>query len=273
VISHNDSIGINEHNRKSDITTKKDFSEIINAYNFFKEHSTEYKANWNQVSLKLKQGNLIKPSISILDFGGGDGTFLCDLYSKTDLNKHNPKLFFYELLESYKETAKLKLTSSGYNNLVFLEKIDNTLDAAFDLIFINHVLYYVESIEKTIFQLYSKLNQDGQTWILMADENNSLIKLWKTFFEIIGMNVPYFLINDLRFVLDKHAIVYSEIKEINSEFIFKNNQKNRMYITNFLLGSYSQQVSDNTVQEILSCYEKGDNVCLPLSDSLFTAKK
>ncbi len=259
--------------KKKKIATKKDFSSITNAYKFFKEHSTEYEANRHEIILKLEQSKLLERGISILDFGGGDGELLSDLYSKTDINKFDPKLYIFEPVENYQESAKSKLALVGYNNLVVLEKIDELPDATLDLILVNHVLYYVENLDQTISKLRSKLNENGQLWILMADENNSADQLWEVFFEKLGMKVPYFLTNDLRFILDDQSVQYLETREIKSTFFFKNSNENRSSLVRFLLGNYSERFNDETIKEAVSCYEEGSDIRLPLSDSLFAIRK
>lgn len=262
-----------EQKIKSEIVTKKDFSNIINAYTFFKEHSTEYEADKREVILKLKQANLLRQGISILDFGGAEGQFICDLYTKTDLNKFNPKLYIFEPVQEYQEAAKLKLSSVGYDNLSCLKTIDDFPEGTFDIILVSHVLYYVEDLDQIIFKLRSKLNENGQLWILMADDDNSLIKLWEVFFEKLGMKIPYFLTRDLKFILNNKSIEYSETREIKSTFLFKNSPENRNNMVRFLLGNYSSQFDDETIKETISCYEKAGEINLPLSDNLFVIRR
>lgn len=274
-MQHNNPISIAEEvKRKNKIANKKDFTDITNMYKFFKDNSNEYEANKSEIMSKLKQDNLLKQGISILDFGGGDGEFLRDLYVGTDLNKLNPILYLYEPVKSYQMSAKSKLLTAGYQSPTVLERIDTFPAASLDLILVSHVLYYVENLSETISQLRSKLNENGQLWILMADdEDNSLIKLWEEFFKKLNIELPYFLTKDLRFILQDEAVKFSEKKSIQSGFNFKNTPENRKSMTCFLLGGHSKKIHDDTIKEAISCYQKDDKIHLPLSDSLFTIKK
>lgn len=262
-----------EQKGKIKVATRKDFSNILDAYNFFKEHSTEYEANRCEVVLMLEQSNLLKKGISILDFGSGDGEFLSDLYTKIDFNKFDPRLYIYEPVEYNQESAKLKLSSVGYDSLTVLENVDDFPEATLDLILVNHVLYYVENLGHTISTLISKLDKNGQLWILMASDDNSLIKLWGAFFEKLGMKIPYFLTADLKFILENKFIEYSQTKKIKSAFRFINSPENRNHMARFLLGNYSNQFDDETIKETISSYEKNDEIDLPLCDILFMIRK
>lgn len=259
----------NNNNKTQFPETKKDFAPIVDAYDFFRKNSNEYDANKTVLIEQLNP--LLKENMSILDFGGGNGELLHDIYQKTNLHKCKPRLSLIEPVSEYQQTATKKFKSTDASFVIY-ESLEKCPDKSIDVLLVNHVLYYVKDLESVILNLLQKLSPNGSLFVILANENNALIKLWEKFFSKMEMKIPYFLTKDLRLIARNKPIKYNETANIHSLFKFENTKENRSKVARFLLGEYANKISDEVIQENLAQYQKGSEVELPLEDSLFVFK-
>ncbi|KPJ68092.1 MAG: hypothetical protein AMJ43_01425 [Coxiella sp. DG_40] len=260
---------------KADYKTesRKDFTSIISEYTFFQEHSTEHKSILCQMKTKFKSADYLKKNgIRILDFGGGDGELLKDLYKQCNLAEFSPFLYLLEPVEKYQNEARDKLIKEGYEGLKILSKIEECEDNSLDLILVNHVLYYVKDLNETVTKLLNKLNSNGKLWIVIGNDKNTLIKLWKEIFVRFMEDSPYFLKEDLEKVLTGKEVCILE-SEVNSIFEFENTVENRGKMMRFLLGKYATLIKDEVIRKMTESYEKGNHLKLPLVDSFISIGK
>lgn len=103
----------------------------------------------------------------------------------------------------------------------------------------------------------------------MGNENNSGIKLWHKYFKILGRKTPYYLLKDLKDILDKNGIKISETRTIKSEFVILNTADNRRLFTRFHLGDeHAKLISDAIIEMNLSEFIVGKYLNIPLEDTL-----
>lgn len=259
-----------------DVSRKKEFSEILTDYDFFKNNCNEDQNMLNiftQELLKLNQLNTSKANNSynpkVLDFGCGNGTFLKRLISsKLFQNVFSTEIYLVEPDPIYRIEAMKALAHYTYTPLRILNNnlANNNIHYKFDLIISNHVLYYVTDLDATMDSFFKSLAPNGKIIISLAEKNHGLCNLLQSFCDLKGATYPYYIASDLISYLKRNSINY-EIFPVLSELRFKNTSENINKIIRFVLSDkYAQLKSDLAINRFIAKYAIEDELVIPLYD-------
>ncbi len=255
-----------------DEDTKKDFSNLVKEYQFFQAHSTEHRENMSKLLEMLDSFIRNKTEICILDFGGGDGELLFDLYKSIANSRLRLKLALLEPVSDYRESATKKFNEANIELSIF-DTVDKMPENFADIIIMCHSIYYVPEIQPVLSTIRACLKENGEAWIVVANENNDLIKLWAYFFELIKMEIPYHTNHDVELVCTK---IFSDIqkKYIASNFSCQFETKSIQQLMKFLLSNYLEKIPEIEIQRKMSEFIQQDGcISLVLNDTILQLKK
>jgi trans-aconitate 2-methyltransferase len=243
------------------ITSRKEFDDIHEDYAFFMEHATEAEADLqshlNYLGPLAKSGRTIR----FLDFGCGDGLFLEWLLYRAEISPRRLILSLVEpdidyLFQALDRTQTFVLQPvSGWSSL------PPDLSHKFDLILVNHVLYYVNDLAETLGQLIKALAMGGLLLISMGGRKNTLCDLVDRSFASLREPVPYHLSEDLEAALEglgqnfqKHRVQY----ELN----FPDIEDNRLKMIRFMLGEHFTRMDRGAILKLFDPYTRDGRIVI-----------
>jgi SAM-dependent methyltransferase len=110
------------------------------------------------------------------------------------------------------------------------------LHSGFELILVNHVLYYVPDLEGTLSTLLRALATPGLFLTAMGGLDNALAQFCLRCFDVIGKPFPFRTAADYEATLAHLGEAYCK-EDVQYECVFPDTEENRLSIGRFLLGS------------------------------------
>jgi SAM-dependent methyltransferase len=155
-------------------TSSKPFGPIRDAYTFFQQHATETEADIRAYLPHvhdLLTGNSL---IRMLDFGCGDGGFTAALLGRVCMPPERLRLALVEPDDVYRHQAVVRLQSCTTQPVCAWPALPSHLQACFDLVVVNHVLYYVPDLDGALSVLLRALATPGLFLAAMAGRANAM---------------------------------------------------------------------------------------------------
>jgi trans-aconitate 2-methyltransferase len=222
----------------------KDFGPIESDYDFFMSHATEAEsdvAHFGQELAEFAQG---RERIRLLDFGCGTGEFsdrfLCAM-------RWPPAMLQITLLEpvaAQRTQAAKRVARFTQQPVTQLSQVTAAEAGQFDLILVNHVLYYVDDLDATLSQLLAALAPGGRLLIAMAGWENALLKFWQLGFALLKKPIPYYAADDVRAFLAQRRIAFRQTTA-PYQLAFSDSTDNRLKILRFLFAdNFTHQSSE-----------------------------
>lgn len=242
--------------------TTKDFGPIRADYTFFEDYSTESVEDVRAYAphvLALKETN---QSIHMLDFGCGEGRFSVQFLEKIGLPSDRLWLSLVEPDDVYRQQARERLLPWSTHPVNAWQELPSGLEACFNLVLSNHVLYYVPNLDEVVAALIRALAPNGIFLAAIAGQSNLLIQFWNRCFGLLGQPVPYHTAEDFEVVLDRQQIGYRKEK-VNYELVFPDSEENRLTMARFLLGSYFCEVPAQPMLEFFNPYAVSGKITMP----------
>lgn len=215
----------------------KDFGAIETDYDFFMAHSTEAEADLKAYREIVADLSASGSPLCMLDFGCGNGDFTEKFLKQAAWAPEQLRLSLVEPVEAQRcETAE-RLQPFTRFPIVHGPNLGSCDFGRFDLILVNHVLYYVTDLGETLDELYRSLKPGGLLLIAMAGRSNAMFRFWQRTFDEIGKPIPYHVSEDLDTVLKKSDLRYSK-EIVPYSIVFDDTEENRMKLLRFLLADH-----------------------------------
>lgn len=249
-------------------TAAKDFGPIRDAYAFFEDHSTEAAADVRAYAPHLHALARKKRPIRMLDFGCGDGKFSVQFHAAARFPAERLWLSLVEPDDVYRQQAAERLQPLSAFPVLAWPELPSNLEACFDLVLANHVLYYVPNLDDTIAAIIRALAPAGLFLAAVAGQRNTLIQFWHHCFGQIGKSVPHHTAEDVEATLTRQRISYSK-EDVEYELVFPDSAANRLTITRFLMGNYFSQVPRQVMLELFNPFAANGKIAMQITHQHF----
>lgn len=213
-------------------TTRKDFGTIESDYEFFMSHSDEAEQSLILFAETLQKFGATRETIRMLDFGCGAGRFSQAFLSVLNWPKSQLELTLVEPVE-HQRTSSAEVLQTYSSQPVTAYGDTSDLKGLYDLILVNHSLYFVLDLQATLEDLYELLAPGGRLLIAIAGWDNFLVKLWRAGFDQIEEDVPYYTAEDVEMLLREWDEPF-HFDESHYRISFPDNRENRIKILRFL---------------------------------------
>jgi SAM-dependent methyltransferase len=197
----------------------------------------------------------------MLDFGCGDGGFTAEFLVRS---RFPPERLWLSLVEpdaTYLHQAVNHLHAFTSHPVRAWSALPPHLHTGFELILVNHVLYYVPDLEGTLSALFRAMATPGLFLIAMAGLDNALAQFCRRCFNMIGKPFPYQTAADCAVAL-AHLGEACDTEDVQYEFVFADTTENRLRIGRFLLGSDYHAVPRQALLEGFDPYAQAGQIVM-----------
>jgi len=219
----------------------KDFGEIASDYAFFEQHATEALEDARAYQEHVATINSAGRVINLLDFGCGSGTFTARFVEQAGWPPEQLRLTLVEPADSQRSQAVARLARFTATPAVESSALTVALDACFDVVLANQVLYYVSDLEDTLRRLIAALTPTGLFLTAIGARANVLMEFLIAAFNLLGRQMPYNTSEDVEAALTALNANY-EKRPVSYELSFSDSEENRMRIIRFLLSDHLVQI-------------------------------
>jgi SAM-dependent methyltransferase len=172
----------------------------------------------------------------MLDFGCGDGGFTAEFLLRSRVPQERLWLSLVEPDPTYLHHATDRLQAYTPHPVRAWPALPPYLDACFELILVNHVLYYVPDLTGTLSALLRALATPGLFLTAMGGLDNTLAQFCLWCFGVIGKPFPFRTATDYEATLAHLGEAYCK-EDVQYECVFPDTEENRLRMGRFLLGS------------------------------------
>src|SRR5262244_2008979 len=183
--------------RRMSQTSSKPFERIRDAYAFFQQHATETEADIRAYLPHLRVVATGDQPIRMLDFGCGDGQFTAALLDRAPWLPARLQLALVEPDDVYRHQAVARLQSCTTQPVRAWPALPPHLQACFDLVLANHVLYYVPDLDSTLAALFRTLATPGLFLTAMAGQRSIFAQWCQQCFAWLGQPYPFHSAEDV----------------------------------------------------------------------------
>jgi len=253
-------------------TSSKHFGPIRDDYAFFQKHSTEAEEDLRAYVPHLHCLSMGDEPIRMLDFGCGDGGFTAEFLARS---RWPPGRLWLSLVEpdaTYLQQAVDRLQAFTPHPVQVWSALPPHLNACFELILANHVLYYVPDLAGTLSFLLRALATPGLFLTAMGRRSNALAQYCLRCFDLIGKPFPFRTSEDFEAALACLGEAYCE-EDVHYELVFPNAEENRLSMGRFLMGSDYDAVSRQAMLEGFDCYSNAGKIAMQLVHKHFIVQR
>ncbi len=247
---------------------RKNFDPIQEAYAFFLAHSTEAQNDLGAMEPYLQQVIKNQTSISILDFGCGDGQFLMSVLDKMSRSTQQIDVTLVEIADVARSKAKRLLESMPAVKVRSRTSLPTERGLGLDLIISNHALYYVPNLAHVLSTFKHLLNADGAMLLSMAGSRNVLIDIWSKGFALLGREIPYYVSENVATTLDELDMGFAVI-DVPYVIHCEDSPGHRQHLLTFLFGEYLAQMHRGKAMALLNPYVRSGQLEISTSHELF----
>ncbi|MGB0971945.1 MAG: class I SAM-dependent methyltransferase [Mycobacterium sp.] len=249
----------------------KDFSEIASDYMFFEQHATEALEDARAYQEHVAAIDPAGPVINFLDFGCGSGTFTARFVEQAGWSPEQLRLTLVEPADSVRRQAVARLARFTATPAAESSALPAALDAGFDLVLANQVLYYVADLEDTVRRLIAALAPTGLFLTAIGARTNVLMEFLIAAFKLLGREMPYNTSEDVEIVLHGLNANY-EKRPVSYELSFSDSDENRMRIIRFLLADHLAQLPYKPLLERFDQFSRDGRIEIRTQTDHFTVR-
>jgi len=210
--------------------------------------------------------------VRMLDFGSGDGAFAGDLLSAVSASSERLRLSLVEPDAWYLKCAVKRLGRFTAHPILAWPELPPDLNACFDVILSNHVLYYVPDLKKTISALIRGLSSPGVFVSSVAGRDNALVQYTIALFDLIGKPYPFWLAEECEKAFRElgEKIV---IEDVHFDLIFRDSEESRLSMARFLMGSEYPNIPREALLKEFDRYLHDGNIIIKTTNKHFILKR
>ncbi len=254
--------------------TTKDFGPIRDEYAFFAAHATEAE---NDLAAYLPgfRGSLSRRLASpdapcrLLDFGCGPGAFTATVLDQLNCPPDRLLLSVVEPQPGYLHQAGIVLRAYSTSDVRGWEHLPPDSDGEFDIIFANHVLYYVPDLDEIVPSLVRGRADGGLFQTAIAGHDNVLIQFWVRAFAMLGRPVPYHTAESVAATFGRHGIPAAS-REVSYRLSFPDTPENRSHVLRFLLGEHFQSLPEDDIRSFFNPYASAGTITIDTTNRQFS---
>jgi len=253
-------------------TSSKQFGPIRDDYAFFLDHSTEAEADLCAYAPHLHGLSMKDEPIRRLDFGWGDGGFTAKFLVRSRWPCERLWLALVEPDATYRQQAVDQLQAYTSHPVQAWPALPTHLNACFELILANHVLYYVPDIKSTLSTILGALATPGLLLTAMAGWASILAQYSRRCFDLLGKPFLFRTSEDLEAALAGLGEGYCA-EEVHYELVFPDAEEHRLSIGRFLLGSDYEAVPRQAILEGFDPYSNAGKIAMLLVHKHFMVRR
>jgi SAM-dependent methyltransferase len=240
-------------------TSRKPFALIRDAYAFFQQHATETEADIRAYLPHLPTVATGDQPIRMLDFGCGDGQFTAALLGRVLWPPARLQLALVEPDEVYRHQAVARLQPYTTQPVHAWSALPPPVQACFDLVLANHVLYYVPDLDGMLAVLLRALATPGLFLTAMAGQRSTFAQWCQQCFAGLRQPYPFHTAEDLEGALARQGVAYGK-EDVHYDLIFPDTAEHRLTVMRFLLGSAYHDVSQPTMLALFDPYAQDGQI-------------
>jgi len=241
--------------------SRKRFDSIHDDYSFFQKHSTEAESDIKAYLPYIRALSGEDRPVRMLDFGSGDGVVTGDLLSRTSVSPEQLHLSLVEPDAQYLKNAVKRLRRFTAHPIFAWPELPPDLNACFDVIISNNVLYYVSDLKVTLSALIGGLSSPGFFISSVAGRDNTLVQYTFPLFDLIRKPYPFWLADDCEQALCELGEEF-EIEGVNFELIFRDSEESRLSMARFLMGSEYPNIPRKALLEGFDNHRHDGNIVI-----------
>jgi SAM-dependent methyltransferase len=253
-------------------TSSKHFGPIRNDYAFFLQHSTEAEADLCAYEPHLHGLSMNDEPVRMLDFGCGDGGFTAKFLIRSRWTRERLWLALVEPDATSRQQAVDRLQAYTSHPVQAWPALPTHLNACFELILANHVLYYVPDIKSTLATILAVLATPGLLLTAMAGRASILAQYSRRCFNLLGKPFPFRTSEDLEAALAGLGEAYCA-EEVHYELVFPDVEEHRLSMARFLMGSDYDAVPRQALLEGFDPYSNAGKIAMPLVHKHFMVRR
>jgi SAM-dependent methyltransferase len=146
------------------------------------------------------------------------------------------------------------------------------LHACFDLVLVNHVLYYVPDLNGTLSALLRALATPGLFLTAMGGRANALYQYCLRCFNVLGRPFPFWISEDCEDALARLGEAYDQA-EVSYELAFRDSEEHRLRLGRFLMGSAYHAVPRRALLEGFDPYSHAGQIVMSLVHQHFIVRR
>ena len=252
--------------------SSKHFGPIRDDYAFFLQHSTEVEADLRAYAPHLQGLTMGDAPIRMLDFGCGDGGFTAEFLVRSGWPLERLWLALVEPDIAYRQQAADRLQAFTSHPVPAWPVLPPHLNACFELILANHVLYYVPDLKGTLSAILYALATPGLFMTAMAGRANTLAQLCRRCFDVLGKPFPFWTSEDFEAALAGLGEAYCA-EEVHYELAFPDAEENRLRMGRFLMGNDYDAVPRQVMLEGFDAYSKAGQIVVQVEHKHFSVRR
>lgn len=253
-------------------TGNKHFGSIRDDYAFFLQHSTEAEADLRAYAPHLHGLAMGDESYRMLDFGCGDGGFTAKFLVQSRWLPERLWLAIVEPDATYRQQAVDRLQAFTPHPVQAWPALPPHLNACFELILANHVLYYVRDLKGTLSAILHALATPGLFLAAMAGRANALAQFSRRCFDILGKPFPFKTSEDVEIALAGLGEDY-DAEEVHYELVFPDAEEHRLSMGRFLMGSDFDAVPRRAILAGFDPYSNAGKIAMQVVHKHFTVRR
>jgi SAM-dependent methyltransferase len=208
----------------------------------------------------------------MLDFGCGDGEFTAALLVRSGWPQERLCLSLVEPDATYRQQAVERLQSCTSHPVQAWPVLPPHLNACFELILANHVLYYVPDLEEALSAILRALGTPGLFLTAMAGRANTLAQFCCRCFDVLGKRFPFWTSEDIEAVLAGLGEAYCA-EEVHYELAFPDAEENRLRMGRFLLGNDYDAVPRQFMKEGFDVFAQAGQIAVQVVHQHFGVRR
>lgn len=243
----------------AETTTRKSFAGIHDAEAFFHTVSNEREADARGVAKALTDHLGHRPTLKLLDFGGGDGRFMRHLVKCLNRPPADLHIAVVDLDQEYLSAYVARVQPATRSKIRTYSALP--CDDQYDAVIANHVLYYVPSMADWLQGAHTALAPHGLCCVTMGSSQTPMGQLWNNLFASVGSASPYLGSSDLEQQLVATDLQFG-VFSVPFRIQFEDTAANRLQLLRFLLGNNLEAVAPHA----------GESLAPFVRDGVFTAE-
>ena len=238
----------------AETTTRKSFEDLHDAEAFFHAVSNEREADARGVARVLAQHLAHRPTLKLLDFGGGDGRFMSHLLKCLNRPPADIQIAVVDLDQEYLASYAAQVQSAAASKIRTYSALPK--DERYDAVIANHVLYYVPCMAAWIQSALRSIGPHGLCCVTMGCSHTPMGQIWDKIFSTVGRASPYLNSHDLEKELEAAAVPFS-VSSIHFRIQFEDTAANKAQFMRFLLGENAKVVVQHADESLASFIREG----------------
>lgn len=253
------------------VATKKDFTGIQDDYAFFVAHSTEARVIRRWYRKLIESRGFGAGRLHLLDFGCAEGDLSRYLVENSFL-RGRTHLSLVDIQPAMLEKAVAALDPWSTDGVEAASVVADPPSSPFDIIFANHVFFYVVDLPVQVGRMVRGLNAGGIFLSTLATAQNGLNQILVRGYQLEKEDYPLVTINNVVEAVKSLPVEY-RIHPVKSQLRFPDTAENRDRINRFIFGKDYERLGPARLRKLHAPFRRGAEILIPLHDEILAVTK